>query len=208
MSFWVKICGITNLEDARAVVDAGADAIGLNFVPQSKRFVSPVMARHIVEELEDAVEWVGVVANEEPEHLEELRSSIGLDFLQLHGDEPPKALEPLLPRAFKAVAIASSADVKSARAFGGDRLLVDAKVTGELGGTGQTFDWSLVRGLVEARRVILAGGLTAENVARAVAEVKPWGVDVASGVESSPGRKDPELVRRFVERARAAAGAS
>jgi phosphoribosylanthranilate isomerase len=129
-----------------------------------------------------------------------------LGCLQLHGSEPPEVLTPLLPHAYKAVRIATAADVEHARRFGGDYILADAKVVGALGGTGETFDWSLVKTLARERRLTLAGGLRPENVAQAVREVEPWCVDVASGVEHEPGIKDHEAVRRFIAEADVRAG--
>jgi len=121
-----------------------------------------------------------------------------LGCLQLHGAEPPSALTPFLPHVYKAIRVANAADVEHARTYPGDYILVDAKVEGALGGTGATFDWSLVRGLAQERKLTLAGGLHPGNVAVAVAEVQPYCVDVASGVESSPGVKDLAQVRAFV----------
>ncbi|NLE87331.1 MAG: phosphoribosylanthranilate isomerase [Myxococcales bacterium] len=206
MNVWIKVCGVTTVEDARAAIAAGVDAIGLNFVPSSKRFLAPEAAAALIREAgRDAVRWVGVVADQPPRQLEELLRRVELDQVQLHGKETPAELEALLPHAFKAVAIAGPADVERARRYGGDPLLVDAHVPGLLGGSGQTFDWTLVRELVRERRVVLAGGLRPDNVADAIRELRPWGVDVASGVELAPGRKDPRAVWSFVERARAAA---
>ncbi len=205
MALWVKVCGVTNVEDARAAADAGVDALGLNFVRSSKRYVSPAVASEIVRALGGAVTWVGVVADAPEHELRALKNEVGFDLWQLHGHEPPEALEPLLPDAYKALPIGAAEDVAAAARFAGDRVLVDAKVVGELGGTGRVFDWRLIDELVATRRVVLAGGLTPDNVGRAVREVRPWGVDTASGVESAPGKKDPELIRRFVTEARLAA---
>lgn len=201
---WVKLCGITCTEDALAAVDAGADALGLNFVGSSKRQIDLDTALQIAEAVKGRVELVGVVANIPAKQLEALRSAALLDWLQLHGEESPATLA-AVPRAFKAVAIATAADVAHADAFPGERLLVDAKVEGSSGGSGTSFDWSLVMSLARHRTIILAGGLTPENVARAVRSVNPWGVDVASGIEQSgnPRRKDPEKMERFVRAARA-----
>ncbi|HYO97534.1 MAG TPA: phosphoribosylanthranilate isomerase [Polyangiaceae bacterium] len=201
---WVKLCGITCTEDALAAVDAGADALGLNFVGSSKRQIDLDTALQIAEAVKGRVELVGVVANIPPKQLEALRSAALLDWLQLHGEESPATLA-AVPRAFKAVAIATAADVAQADGFPGERLLVDAKVEGSSGGSGATFDWSLVMSLARHRTIILAGGLTPENVARAVRSVNPWGVDVASGIEQTgnPRRKDPEKMERFVRAARA-----
>jgi phosphoribosylanthranilate isomerase len=203
---WLKICGVTNEEDALLVAEAGADAIGLNFVATSKRRVDEESARRIADAVRGRVELIGVVANETPERLRALLATLGLDFLQLHGDEPPSFLTEV-PRSFKAAGIADAADVAQAARYPGERLLVDAKHGGASGGTGQRFDWSFVRELAESRRLILAGGLTPENVAEAVSQLKPWGLDVASGVElGDPRRKDADRVRRFVENARRAGG--
>jgi phosphoribosylanthranilate isomerase len=203
---WLKICGITCAEDARLAVDAGADAIGLNFVASSKRYIDEPTARLIADAVRGQVELIAVVANETEQRLRALLRSLELDWLQLHGDEPPSLLE-VLPKAFKAIGIESALDVHRAASYPGQRLLVDSKASGVSGGTGQSFDWSLLQSLVGSRRLILAGGLTPENVARAVSLVNPWGLDVASGVER-PGdarRKDPERVARFIENAKRAA---
>jgi phosphoribosylanthranilate isomerase len=145
------------------------------------------------------------VADLEFEALVELNACVGLDALQLHGAEPA-SLVGRLPNAFKVVHVADQRDIDRARGYPGERLLLDAKVQGELGGTGTSFDWSLVRGLSKERKIVLAGGLTPENVAAAIEVVRPWGVDVASGTEAptDPRRKDPEAVRRFVLAAKAA----
>ncbi|HTU60096.1 MAG TPA: phosphoribosylanthranilate isomerase, partial [Polyangiales bacterium] len=195
--------GITSLADAELVLAAGADAIGLNFVPSSKRYVDPQTARGIVQRVGTRIECVGVIADLGAEEAEALRSSVGFQWLQLHGREPPgRAAEQA--RTFQAVAIGNAADAERAALYAGERLLVDAKSDGALGGTGKVFDWELVRRLCGARKVILAGGLTPENVTTAVNSVAPWGVDVASGVEVSgePRRKDALKVERFVQAAR------
>lgn len=206
MALWIKICGITTTEDAERVVLAGADAIGVNLVPSSKRYVDEATVRRVIAAVGGRVEVIAVVANAAPPELFALRERLGLDALQLHGSEPPALLAQLLPNAYQAVRIATADDVTAARAYGGERLLVDAKVQGELGGTGRTFDWALVRDLARDRSLIVAGGLTPENVGSAVLAVKPYGVDTASGVEGAdPRRKDPAKITRFVDAARAAA---
>lgn len=201
---WVKICGVTSVADAEHVIEAGADAIGLNFIASSKRRVSDEQARAIVDAAHGRVELIAVVADASDELISRLRDVLGIEWLQLHGSEEPARLAGLLPHAFKAVAIGSEEDVRLAASFPGERLLVDAKVAGSSGGTGQVFDWQLVRELRLTRQLVLAGGLTPANVGRAVRELGPFGVDVASGVESAPGRKDPDLVRAFVEGAQRA----
>ncbi len=205
MAVWVKICGITNVDDARAAVEAGADAIGVNLIPTSKRYVSLEVARSLHEAVAGRAEVVAVVADSPFEELARARRETGISWLQLHGHEPNAALLPLLPHAYKAVAIATHEDVEHASSFAGERLLTDAKVEGALGGTGQRFDWDLVRSLAGKRQLILAGGLRPSNVREAVRALRPFGVDVASGVENGdPRRKDSDKVFTFVAEARAA----
>lgn len=201
---WVKICGITRVVDAELSADAGADAIGLNFVPSSPRYVGTEQAREIADAVRGRVTLVGVVADLDAAEMRGLRERLGLDLLQLHGDESPELLEAVLPAAYKALRIGSPADVQHAGRYAGDRLLVDARVEGTLGGSGESFDWSLVAELSARRRLILAGGLDPANVARAIQTVRPWGVDVASGVEQAPRVKDADALRGFIEGARRA----
>jgi phosphoribosylanthranilate isomerase len=208
---YVKVCGITRLEDALAAVSAGADVLGFNAVPSSKRFLEAASIRAIVEKLRleapPGLVCVAVVADLAPARALELLRDLAVDRLQLHGEEPATNVHALAPHAYKALRVADAEDVARALGFPGHPLLVDAKVPGQLGGTGHAIDWPLVEPLARARPLILAGGLTPENVARAVSVVQPWGVDVASGVElaSDPRRKDGEKLRRFVAAARAAA---
>lgn len=194
---WIKICGVTNVDDAEHVVRSGASAIGLNFVHGSKRRVTVEQARPIVEAVKGRIELVAVVAAPTDSEVTELRD-LGMEWLQLHGDEPAARVSRLLPNAFKAVAIEDAADARRAGSFPGERLLVDTKVSGASGGTGKVFDWQLVMDLAKTRQLILAGGLTPKNVAAAVRVLAPWGVDTASGVELVPGVKDAELVTAFV----------
>lgn len=205
---WVKICGVTSVADAVLARDAGADAIGLNFVPTSPRAVALEDGRRIRDAVAGKMEVVAIVADWDHERLLELRTALEPDWLQLHGSEPNDALTRLLPGAYKVIHVRDAADVATAEAFAGDRLLVDTKVPGQLGGTGLAFDYSLVRELARARALILAGGLNPETVAAAVRLVEPFGIDVASGVEvaGQPRQKDPDKVRLFVERAKRAAG--
>jgi phosphoribosylanthranilate isomerase len=199
----VKICGVTTVADAEACARLGASAIGLNFIPSSSRCITLERAREIARAVRASkVLVVGVVANLDPTSMLALARDAELGCLQLHGDETPEVLTPLLPHAYKAVRIATADDVERARAFGGDYVLADAKVEGALGGTGTTFDWSLVKELAAVRKLTLAGGLRPDNVARAIREVRPWCVDVASGVESAPGIKDLDAVRAFIAETR------
>jgi phosphoribosylanthranilate isomerase len=201
---WIKICGVTVPEDAEHVVRSGANAIGLNFVYGSKRRVTLEQARPIVERVQGRIELVAVVANPTDAEVKELREELGIQWLQLHGDEPPPRVSRLLPNAFKAVAIEDAADARKAASYPGQRLLVDTKVSGVSGGTGKVFDWQLVTDLAKQRELVLAGGLTPKNVAAAVRVLEPFGVDVASGVELVPGVKDAELVTAFVLAVRSA----
>jgi phosphoribosylanthranilate isomerase len=200
----VKICGITSVDDALTAVDAGASAIGLNFIASSPRRVDVGRAREIARAVGDRALVVGVVADLSVDEMRALKVDAELGCLQLHGDEAPEALLALLPHAYKAVRIADASDVTRAARFGGEHLLADAKVTGMLGGTGVTFDWSLVASIARARKLTLAGGLTPDNVADAVRAVRPYCVDVASGVELAPGVKDAARVRMFIARAQSA----
>lgn len=209
---WIKICGVTTPEDAEMVAEAGADAIGLNFVPSSPRAVSGQRAYDIAQAVRGRLEIVGVFANRAPEEMRDVAEQVGLDWVQLHGDESPEVLQAAARMreglgAMKAVRVGQPADVEQARRFAGERLLVDALVRGALGGTGHAFDWSLVVALARERSLVLAGGLRPDNVARAIAEVRPFGVDTASGVEHAPGQKSADATRAFVAGARAAAAA-
>lgn len=201
---WIKICGVTTPDDAEHVVQSGASAIGLNFVFGSKRRISLEQARPIVERVHGRIELVAVVANPTDDEVKALREELGIEWLQLHGDEPAARVSRLLPGAFKAVAIEDAADARRAASYPGERLLVDTKVSGASGGTGKVFDWQLVTELSRQRELVLAGGLTPQNVAAAVRVLAPFGVDVASGVELVPGVKDPELVTAFVLAAQSA----
>jgi len=199
----VKICGVTSAEQALACIEAGADSVGVNFVPSSVRRVDVPTATAIVRAVGARALVVGVVAGMSLAAMRALREATGVGCLQLHGDEPADDVAALLPHAYKAVRVAAREDVERARAAPGEYVLVDAKVDGALGGTGHAFDWTLILELARERRLVLAGGLTPENVGRAVAMVNPWCVDVASGVESAPGQKDLAKVRAFVRAARA-----
>lgn len=200
----VKICGVTSVDDALMCAAAGADAIGVNLIAPSPRAVSTEVAREIVDAMRGRAMSVGVVADLDADAMRALRDRLGLACLQLHGDELPSALAPLLPHAYKAIRVATAQDVAMADAYGGDYILVDAKVLDARGGTGVAFDWTLVTALARKRRLTLAGGLHEGNVAEAIRVVSPYCVDVASGVEvhGDPRRKDPERVAAFVKRAK------
>jgi phosphoribosylanthranilate isomerase len=198
----VKICGVTSTEDAVACVDAGADAIGVNFSRQSPRYCERTIARAIVGAVADRALVVGVFVDASLEEIESCKRETGIACAQLSGDEPPDLVEQLLPHAYKAVRVRDASSIANAHRYPGEYILLDAYVPGVAGGTGTTFSWALAVDLARERRVAIAGGLTPENVARAVAEVRPYCVDVASGVESAPGRKDLARVRAFVTAAK------
>lgn len=202
----VKVCGVTDVDDARGCIEAGADAIGVNLVPESPRCVDVATARAIVSAVGDRAIVVAIVRDLPVEAMLRLRAETGCGCLQLHGDEAPEVLTALLPHAYKALSVGTRADVLGAARYAGDYLLVDAKAGGKRGGTGTTFDWSLVVDLARTRKLVLAGGLTPDNVAAAVRTVRPHTVDVASGVEEHghPRRKDFARVRAFVSNARGA----
>jgi phosphoribosylanthranilate isomerase len=198
----VKVCGITNLEDALAALEAGADLLGFNFYARSPRYVSPEEARRLVEHLPEDVECIGVFVNESaPEEVERVAHEAGLSAVQLHGDETPEFCHALRSlTTIKALRVGPGFDIGAAAAYPTDAVLLDAYIAGEWGGTGHTFDWSLARRTREAvPRLFLAGGLRPDNVADAVAAVSPYAVDVCSGVETSPGRKSLPLMRLFVQ---------
>lgn len=202
---WVKICGVTSVRDALTVRASGADAIGLNFSPASPRRVSLETAREIRSALGNDFELVGVFVDASVQQLLMHQREAKLNILQLHGSEAPLVLDELNQQgveSYKALRIASAEDVALADSYPGDKILVDAKVDGMMGGSGVSFDWSLVSELNQKRKLILAGGLNSLNVARAVETLRPYGVDTASGVESSPGVKDAKAVAEFVRRAR------
>ena len=206
----VKICGIRTLEDARFAVSVGADALGFVFWFMSPRKVDPAQAAAIAAELPASVLRVGVFVDAPRDEMQRICDQVGLDVVQLHGEEPPKALAGLPRPALKALRVGKGFTAEEALRYVGHArgVVVDTRLPGETqlpGGTGVPFDWSLVRDL--AARVpflMLAGGLTPENVASAVRTVRPHAVDVSSGVERVPGRKDPARVQAFVEAARAA----
>lgn len=204
MTVRIKICGITSREDALHAAACGADALGFVFYAGSPRCVTPDEARAIIEVLPPFVTRVGLFVNETPERVLAIADKCGLDAAQLHGDEPPSACHLPPYRVIKGVRPRTVADLEALSAYPVAALLVDAAVPGHFGGTGQRADWELAAQAAAAHRVILAGGLTPANVAEAIRRVRPYAVDVSSGVESRPGQKDPEKVAQFIRMAREA----
>lgn len=200
----VKICGVTRPEDAEAAVAAGADWIGLNFWPRSRRHVTVERALEIVAAIPGDVKRVGVFVNAAAPHVGDVAARVGLDLVQMHGDEDPLYCRGLGRPYVRALRVSSEGDLRAIEAYDTDLFLLDAPSEG-YGGSGKVFDWSLVAAArAPGRRILVAGGLTPENVARAVRQVRPFGVDVAGGVEAAPGVKDRDMLRRFVEAARGA----
>lgn len=220
MSLWVKICGNTSLKDALLAAEAGADAVGFVFAP-SPRQILPEEAAAIALRLPGSVEKIGVFVDSAEEEIEATVRACGLDGVQLHDNAGPEVTAKLRERLgpqlrilrvlHYAEGLATKAAVLS-RDRNVDAILVDSRTATVVGGTGIAFDWkaaaaSLSGGSVSGRRIVVAGGLTPANVAEAISSLKPWGVDVVSGVEAAPGRKDREKVRSFVANARAAVAA-
>jgi len=199
MALFVKICGITNEEDALLAVALGADALGFVFAP-SRRQVQPGTARDIAKRLPSEVLTVGVFRNERPERVVEIVNRVGLHAAQLHGREPLSEVRWVRERVQFVIQAYAAGDAALAAAANSpaDMILLDAPDPG----SGKVFDWRLADGVPGGVRLLLAGGLTPDNVAEAVRRVRPWGVDVSSGVEASSGRKDPRKLRRFIEAAR------
>jgi len=200
----IKICGITNEADARHAAACGADALGLVFYLKSPRAVSPEQARRIVAALPPFVTTVGLFVNEAPDKVREIVDYCGLDVIQLHGDETPAQCLYPPRRVLKALRVKGEESLVGAENYQVSALLLDAWHPDSYGGTGCLGDWELAAQVAAERPVVLAGGLTPDNVAEAIRRVRPYGVDVSSGVEIAPGQKDPERVAAFIRNARAA----
>jgi phosphoribosylanthranilate isomerase len=206
MSVKVKICGITNVPDALAAAEAGADMIGLMFYEKSPRHITMAMAREIARQLPPFVVKVGVFVNPSEDLVSRAIGECGVTLLQFHGEETPEFCTQFGVMSMKAFRVRDAASLQPLPAYPTDAWLLDAFSAHQLGGTGATFNWDLAREAKQfGKPIFLAGGLTPENVAEAVRRVRPFGVDVSSGVESVPGRKDPARVRAFVNAAKGAA---
>jgi phosphoribosylanthranilate isomerase len=199
----VKICGITNLEDALAAVAAGADAVGFNFYKPSLRYITPQAARAIIEQLPDSVLAVGVFVNEED--VMSVANESGIKALQLQGDESPDYCRELAANAqvIKTLAVSDSFDPKLAAAYQVDAIMLDTRDNRLRGGTGRVFDWSIAQQVSQiVPKLYLAGGLSPENVKEAINRVRPYAVDACSSLEDSPGTKNHERMRAFVDTVR------
>ena len=195
----LKICGITNSEDAAAAVEGGATAIGFNFWPRSPRYIAPDEAARIPSR--EGIRRVGVFVNEAPVRIEEIARLVQLDVVQLHGDEKPAAY-PAGLNVWKAARVTAGFDFSAYDDSPAEALVLDGPAGELYGGSGQTFDWGLAAAI--RKRIILAGGLDGSNVARAIAAAHPWGVDACSRIESAPGKKDHRKMNEFLRAARAA----
>jgi phosphoribosylanthranilate isomerase len=203
----VKICGITNLDDAFSACDSGADALGFIFVEKTPRYIAAEEARGIIRRLPEEIAKVGVFVNLPIETVWKTYSYCGLDFIQLHGDESvdySRAFPPSI--LIKAIAPKQESDLKGIDSYKARAFLVDSRDRNQYGGTGAFSNWELAAAIQKKHAVILAGGLNPENVEKAIAYVSPDAVDVGSGVEIRPGKKDREKVKRFIERVQAADG--
>jgi len=207
----VKICGVRSIAEARAAVEAGADALGFNLWPESPRYIDPSNAQTVIASLPPFISKVGVFVNEDADRIVGTSARVGVDAVQLHGDETPDFCSRLrLADNFKhvtlikAVRVATETDIEGIRLYPVSGILLDSKIKGTYGGTGEHFDWQLAVKASGFAPIILAGGLRIENVREAITSVRPFAIDVCSGVESSPGVKDPGKIRAFmaeVERA-------
>jgi phosphoribosylanthranilate isomerase len=203
---FIKICGITSVEDALAAVAAGADALGFNFYKPSPRYVTPQTAREIVAQLPLSVLTVGVFVNEEsPQAVRNIANEAGVTALQLHGDESPSYCRELTKDRYviKTFAVVNDLDLEIVQDYDVEAVMLDTKHNSLRGGTGRVFDWSIAREVNEAvPKLFLAGGLSPENIGEAIETVRPYAVDACSALEDTPGRKNHERMRAFVELAR------
>jgi len=198
----VKICGLTNLEDAMAAAQMGADMLGFNFYPKSPRYIAPEKAEKIIDKLPAMADTVGLFVNDTFNRIEQVIERCNLDWVQFHGDEPPEYCEQfgtLNVRTLKAIRVKDAKDIKRAEEYYTDAILLDAFDPKKYGGTGLSFDWNIIGNVT--KRVFLAGGINDDNVAQAVS-LGIYGIDVCSCIESRPGKKDHAKMRKLFDRIR------
>lgn len=198
----VKICGLTNYDDAAAAIDMGADMLGFNFYPKSPRYITPEKAAKIIRKLPAFTDIVGVFVNEPIDKIHEAKNLCNLDWVQLHGDEDPAFCNQFRTddvKIMKAIRVKDQADVESAESFFTDAILLDAFNPKKYGGTGISFDWNIIGHI--GKRIFLAGGINPDNAAKAV-ELGVYGIDICSGIEIRPGKKDKRLMRKLFENIR------
>ncbi len=201
----IKICGITNITDALEAVELGADALGFNFYPKSPRFISEEAVREIIRKLPPFFVSVGIFVNEPSEMIRKILESTGIQTIQLQGDEPPDFCSQFSQPVIKAVRIKNHDSLKAVKDYQVSAFLLDSYSPGYYGGSGKAFDWSLAVKAKKYGRIILAGGLSPDNITEAIREVKPYGVDVCSGVEREPGKKDYKKLKAFIQAAKSIA---
>ena len=198
----VKICGITNLEDAQAAAEAGADALGFVFYPDSPRFIDPGNARAIIAKLPVFITSVGVFVDESEDLIRRIIREGGIQILQFHGSESPVLCTRFREKVIKAIRIKDEESISEMQMYDVDTFLLDTYLDCAKGGTGKTFNWKYAEMAKKNGRIILSGGLNPSNIGNAVRKLKPYGVDVSSGVEISPGKKDHVKIREFVRKAK------
>lgn len=206
ISIKTKICGITNTKDALAAVDLGADLLGFIFYPKSPRYIEPGKAMEIIRKIPTFVDTVGVFVNPELDQIRQVNEQGLLNWIQLHGDETPefcKGLTWMSTRTIKAIRVKDKSDIEKAYEYQTDAILLDTYSKAKYGGTGKAFDWSLIDNL--PRRVFLSGGINPGNVTRAI-ELGLYGIDVSSGIESKPGKKDRKKMKKLFDKIRIATG--
>ncbi len=198
----IKICGITNTEDALLAADLGADAIGFIFYRKSKRYIEPQRAHEIISKLPPFITTVGVFVNQGLDEIRSIKDEAEFDLLQLHGDESPDFCKRFGRGVIKTIRVREDINPEEIESYPVRTVLFDTYSTKGYGGTGKSFSWEILRGLNSSKRIILSGGLSPENVSRAIRIVNPYGVDVSSGVEDYPGKKNPERLKKFIEAVR------
>lgn len=198
----IKICGITNREDAIKAADLGADALGFIFFRGSRRYIDPAEAYKIIKKLPPFITTVGVFVNQSLDEISSVKQKTGIDAVQLHGDESPEFCMMIPYKLIKAVRVRTKIDRDEVELYPVQAILFDTHSEDSYGGTGRSFNWDILRNLDIPKKVILSGGLTPENVCQALEVVKPYGVDVSSGVEDSPGKKNHTKLRKFIEAVR------
>jgi phosphoribosylanthranilate isomerase len=198
----VKICGITNLDDALYAADCGADAVGFIFYPKSPRFVEIAKAKDIISKLPPFITTVGVFVNQSINDVANIVSRCNINVVQLHGDETPEYCSKISVKKIKAIRIKDEDSIKDITNYKVDTFLLDTHSENSYGGTGKVFNWDLAIKAKGYGKIVLSGGLTPDNVKEAIEKVKPYGVDISSGVEERKGKKDREKVKEFIKRVR------
>jgi phosphoribosylanthranilate isomerase len=195
----IKICGITNMKDARAASDSGADALGFIFYKDSKRYVAPETAKDIISGLPPFIAKVGVFVNSDLDEILAIKDKTGINVAQLHGDETPEFCMSVPFKVIKVIRIHDKSDIDQLAQYSDQDILFDTYSNIEYGGTGESFNWEILKDLSLSKHIILSGGLNPDNVLDAVKVVRPYAVDVSSGVESEPGKKDHKKIKKFIE---------